>query len=282
MIKSRKAIPGALGLALLVPAVHAQTFTYSTGDLLAAFRQTGAANDLVVDLGAVTTYENAAPGSSFTVSQVTSSQLSATFSALNSLTFSVIGTQGNAGGVGSDPAYTSYLTDPRLNPGTQTTAPNGYSPATSRSISSAISGIAGIGTTTGALVYGPIATYPPSTQSGLLIPTSGVYAANSFGTKFTAVGGLQSLVTAPGVENTTPAAFASTAGATAASDLYAYLPGTAGKTATYLGEFTLNNSGQLTFTAQAVPEPGTMALCALGGLGLLLARQSRSRATLAI
>jgi hypothetical protein len=259
----------------LVPAVRAQTFTYNTGDLVAAFRESGS-SDLLVDLGPVTTYET--PGASFSVSQVTSSQLNTVFGTLNSVTFSVFGTQGSSGGVGGDSAYTSYLTLAETTPGTQTTALNGYSPSASHSIASQISGILGVGASTGALIYAPNASYPPSTSSGLVIPTTGTYAVDSFTTKFTGTGGLQSLVKSPGIENTTSSSFATTPGATAVSDLYAYAPGTATTPGTFEGSFTLNNSGQLTFTPASVPEPGTLALAVISALGLAGAFARRNKA----
>ena len=273
-MKTRTAITGALGLALLVPAVHAQTFSYSTGDLVAAFRESGD-SDLVVNLGPVTTYET--PGAIFTVPQVTASQLNTVFGNLNSVTFSVFGTQGSAGGVGSDAAYTSYLSAPESTPGTQTTAPTGYSPSASHSIANAVSGILGVGASTGALIYAPGAAYPPSTSTGLVIPTSGSGSQDSYTTKFTATGGLQALLRT-GIENTTASSFVSTPGATVASDLYNYAPGTAGTPATFEGTFTLNNSGQLTFTPEAVPEPGTLALAAMSALGLAGAFVRRNKA----
>ena len=46
-----------LGLSAL--SVQAQTFTYTTGDLIAAFHRTGSP-DLEVNLGAVSTFKNAA------------------------------------------------------------------------------------------------------------------------------------------------------------------------------------------------------------------------------
>jgi hypothetical protein len=270
-----KAIPPALGLALLAPAARAQNFTYTTGDLVAAFRQAGASSDLEVDLGPVTTYENAS--APISISQFTSSQLSSAFGSLNGVSFSVFGTQGPSGGVGTDSAYTSYLTLARTSPGTPTTPPNGYNNPTSHSIASAINGIEGVGASSGALVYSPNATYPPSSQTAILIPTSGASSANSFTTKFTATAGLQSLVASPGIENTTPANFTTTPGATAVSDLYLYAPGTSGHPATLEGDFVFDNSGDLTFNPVSVPEPGTITLAAIGGIALLGVVRSRAR-----
>jgi hypothetical protein len=84
-------------------------------------------------------------------------------------------------------------------------------------------------------------------------------------------------VASPGIENTTPANFATTPGATIASDLYLYKPGTAGQPATLLGDFVFDNSGELTFNPTSVPEPGTVTLAAIGGVALLGVMRARAR-----
>jgi hypothetical protein len=49
-------VAGALLLAH--SSIHAQTFAYTNCDLVAGFRLPGASSDLVVNLGAVATFEN--------------------------------------------------------------------------------------------------------------------------------------------------------------------------------------------------------------------------------
>lgn len=60
-------------------------------------------------------------------------------------------------------------------------------------------------------------------------------------------------------------------------DLYNLLPA-AGGNGTYVGSFTLNNSGALTFSVAAIPEPSTYALLGLG-LGALAVLRLRARRT---
>src|ERR1700733_1487683 len=98
-MKSFKSFPTLLAWALLAPATQAQTFTYRPGDLVAAFRQSAAANDLEADLGPVSSFESVPAGQTILLSQYTPSQLSAAFSSLNSVSFSVFGTQGSSGGI---------------------------------------------------------------------------------------------------------------------------------------------------------------------------------------
>lgn len=261
--RSKAVALAALALALAAPAVEAQTFTYTTRDLIATFRRSGS-SDLEVNLGSVNSLKSLAPGTTVNFSDRfdASSQLIGTFGDLNSLSFSVFGTQR---GTGADPANTSWLTKARLDPATQTTAPGRFTASKSQNIQSAISGIAGDGASSGALVYSPSAAYPPSSGTALVIPTTGTAAANSYTTKYTAAGGLAQLVGSPGIENTTSASFSTTPGSVVVSDLYEYLPGSAGTAASYLGSFTFNDAGALTFqSVQAVPEPSALAMIALG------------------
>ena len=188
------------------------------------------------------------------------------------MNFSVLGTE--RGGGGGYAANTSWLTLKRSDVTQQSAAPQLYTASKTAAIQSAISGIAGDGSVSGALQYAGHATYPPSTSTALLIPTSGVDSANSYTVKYGSVGGIASLVTSPGVENTTPVGFSSTVGGLVRSDLYEYVPGQAGvpagsqPNATYLGYFTLNSDGSFSYTA--VPEPGETAV-ATGAVLLVVA-----------
>ena len=271
LIRTRTVLLGIAGLALnLQASLQAQVFTYNTRDLVLAFRRSGS-SDLEVDLGSIDTFKSANQTLSLNNRFDLNTQLLPTFGDLNSLTFSVFGAQR---GTGSDPANTSWLSLKRTDPNVQTAAPNGYTSSKSQNIQSAISGILGDGASSGSLVYAPSAGYPPSSSTALIVPTAGTAAANSYTTKYTAVGGLASLVAAPGVEITTGASFSTTPNAIAALDLYQYLPGTTTQAASLLGTFTFDNTGALSFVP--VPEPSTWALFGLGGL-LLIAWQRHHR-----
>ena len=66
-------IPGLLGvlagLVLTTGAAHAAPFLYNPGDLILAFRLSGNASDLLVNLGSVTNYNSRPAGESVTVTQ---------------------------------------------------------------------------------------------------------------------------------------------------------------------------------------------------------------------
>jgi hypothetical protein len=261
-----------LSLGLAGAALQAQSFNYQTRDLLLNFRKAGNPSDLEVNLGSVNQLLTLAPGSTVTFADrySVSLQLLPTFGSVNGLSFSVIGTQR---GAGDSPANTSWLTLKRADPEIQSTPPLLFTGSKTANIQSAISGIAGDGSTTGALPFAARATYPPSTATALIVPTTGLDAVNSYSVKYSAVGGLASLTGSPGVDNSTPANFSTTAGAVVRSDLYEFQPGVAGvpagsqPEARYVGYFTFGNNGTLSFTA--VPEPHEYALFGLGLLGLV-------------
>ncbi len=223
---------------------HAAQFSYDSGDLIVAFRRTGATSDLEVNLGSITSFKNTSTPTDLT--SLYGSSLSQTFTGgFGSLSFTVLGTTKAASANNGNAAVnTSWLTLKRSDTEVQTTVPNRFTPSKTQSIQSQISGIAGDGTTAGAKQYA--INNANNTAPYLLIPTS---ANDSFTTKFPSTGGLQSLVTSS-VENTAPATFTS---GYIRSDLYEYLPGPSSSKATYLGFFTLGNDGTLTFAP--VPEP---------------------------
>lgn len=260
----KRIIASVLALAATLAGATADPFTYTTRDLLLTFRKSGH-SDMEVNLGPVDFYKSLSLGSvvDLTSKYNPSTQLLATFGDLNGLSFSVIGTQR---GAGASAANTSWMTLKRTDPNTQTTAPNGFTASKSITIQSQISGIAGDGSTTGIKVYASSQPEDPVFNSGSVVdvPSSGASAVNAFSTKYGSTGGLASLVPSPGVENNTGINF-STIGGVVSSDLYEYAPGTAGSAATYLGSFSFNNSGVMTFAA--VPEPNLMT-AALASLGL--------------
>jgi hypothetical protein len=266
---------GLAGLGLIAGSLQAQLFVYQSRDLVLNFSRAGS-SDLEVNLGSVDYFQGLAGSStvSLTDKYSISQQLLPTFGNLNSLTFSVLGAQR---GTGADPANTSWVTLKRNDPTVETTAPSRYTVSKTGQIQSAITGLYGAGgATSGANIYAPSAT-SPSTDTALIIPTTGLAAANSYSVKYSQTGGVKSLLTAPGAENTTPSDFTSTAGAYIRSDLYQYLPGSAGTAATYLGYFTFSNDGGTSFTP--VPEPGEYAaICGTALVGLAVWRRTRKAA----
>ena len=160
------AMAAASGLAAV--AASAQTFSYSSRDLVAEFRRTGS-SDLTIDLGSIDTFTALSTGQTISLSSRydISTQLLATFSNLDSLTFSVIGTHKFGLVNATEPQYTTWLTSPRTDPAIQTTPPNRYATSATQGLQSAVGGILGDGGTKGALVYASSASYPPSSSTAI-------------------------------------------------------------------------------------------------------------------
>src|ERR1051325_6849551 len=102
---------GVATLATFHAVGHAQTFTYAPRDLLIGFRSS-APNDFVVDIGQASLYYGAAPGSSFTISSFSASQLTSVFGGMDGLSFAVMGDVRTAGDV-DNPLNTLWLTAAR-------------------------------------------------------------------------------------------------------------------------------------------------------------------------
>ncbi len=275
-IRYTRLVLGLTGLGLIASSLQAQVFTYQSRDLVLNFSRTGS-SDLEVNLGPVDYFQNLAGGSTVALTGKYSinDQLLPTFGNLNSLTFSVLGAQR---GTGADPANTSWVTLKRADVDVETTAPSRYTISKTGQIQSAISGVYGFGgASSGANIYAGSAEYPPSSSTALIIPTTGLAAANSYSVKYGATGSVKSLLTAPGAENTTPSNFSSTPGAYIRSDLYEYEPGSAGTSALYLGAFTFANDGTAYFTP--VPEPQEYAaIFGVALVGLAVWRKTRKPA----
>ena len=266
----------AAAFGMVGVAASAQTFSYSSRDLVAEFRRTGSA-DLTIDLGSIDTFTALSPSQTInlTTRYDISSQLLATFGSVDSLTFSVIGTHKFGLVNAIEPQYTTWLTSPRTDPDVQSALPNRYTTSATQGLQSAVGGILGDGGTKGALVYASSASYPPSSSTAIVIPTTGTDAVNSYTSLYTGTGGLKSKVNSPGIENTTPVDFSSSGGVVR-SDLYEYLPGSPSSKATYLGAFSLDASGVLSFTA--VPEPSDYGLACTAALfaGAIVLRRHRA------
>ena len=274
---NRLTLPLLAGVFATIGA-RAQLFDIPTGDLLLSFSRSGSP-DVEVDIGSLSLFTSLAPSATLdlTPKYSPSSQLLGTFGNLNGVSFSVIGAQLGAGG--AVPNNTTWFTLKRSDVDIQTTAPFRFTNSKSQSIQAAISGIEGIGSVSGANVYAASIAADPvaNTPTVLIVPTTGIPAPNSFTSKYNASGGLKGLVPSPGVLNTAPSDFSS-GSQVIRSDLYEYLPGSSTTHAQFLGAFTLDNVGGVTFTA--VPEPGTWTLLTALGLGAfgLAVRARRNRA----
>ncbi len=80
----RSILFAAAALFLGQSALHANIFTYNNGDVLLVFRQPGQPN-LEVNLGPVSQFINASPGSQITITNFDSTQLQAAYSSVAAL-----------------------------------------------------------------------------------------------------------------------------------------------------------------------------------------------------
>lgn len=249
----------AAGLVLTTAAAHA--FTYNPGDLMLNFHQSGRP-DLEVNLGSVITYRNLGPGQQIVVSQYTGTQLSTAFSSLDGLSFGVMSAVPAGQTIDGQPQKTLWLTNPRTDVNTQSTPFVRGTASNQGNTGSKILGVAGFASSAGAAPWSAGTPFDSVTNgaSAIIIPNGD---ASSYTTLAGTAGTLGN--TYANIENITPTGF--TGGQFIRSDLYEAVPKTAnGQDATYLGYFEFGANGVTTFNS--VPEPGTFALLALGGLSL--------------
>ncbi len=226
-----------------VQGLLAASFTYNNGDALLVFRQSGQP-DLEVDIGPVSQFINAAPGSVTAFSQYNLTQLQTAYSNLGGLDWAVIGTVRSAS-VYSLPVNTLFLTNPRISPGTQTAPFTSLSTFQQGPIGSVIATVAGSGSSVGAIPWsaGTPASAISNTVDVVIIPASD---ASSYASIAGSAGDLAGNFNQGDIENLTPGTF--TSGDTV-SDLYELQPASGNPPGTYLGYLTFNANGVLTFTA---------------------------------
>jgi hypothetical protein len=135
----------------------------------------------------------------------------------------------------------------------------------------AVLGVAGYGSSTGALPYGQNSTPDPvfNSHTAIIIPSTD---ASSYTVKAGVTGNLGNPPTfgQGSIENTTPAGFSGTQ----VSDLYQTIP-TRNAVGARLGEFDFNSDGTMTFVP--IPEPSTYALLGLGGFLFMVLRSRRNK-----
>jgi hypothetical protein len=249
--------------------IQAQTFTTASGDAYLGFRQVnaGAAGtyDLVVDIGSVKTYVNAAhtPGSSaISISQFTGTELTDTFGNLNNLRWSVSGTaydDTEATATGA-PQSTLWVTKSRTDINTQTTPYTQKSIFSQAAVASPIHSIA-VNAANVAIGTPLSTTVARESDASAGSYHSFVGDAGNYKGKFQA-----------NVENNTGITFSGVS----RSDFYELQPGTgAGE---YLGYFELSSAGSMSFyPVSAVPEPSSyMAVGSAMLLGASMIRRWRN------
>lgn len=233
-------------LLLACPFARAQTFTYTNGDLVAAFRIAGGASDLVVDLGGVSRFESLPARSVITITNLSVVQLADALPTLNGVSWSI------SAAMRGNPAYSQYslqtiwVSSPR--PDINTPGPV-WQRASIWTLGGSASQIDAIGFN--AATYGN--AYAAGTDNsvvGIAIPAASYYSYTyQVGTYGNLNGTFQG-----NPENTTPSDF-DTAGLPSRSVLYRlepdYYPHGAG---VLIGFFDFKPDGALTFTAGPPPE----------------------------
>lgn len=258
---------------LFLPGIcGANDFSYSRGDLLLGFRKYNPAGnyELVVDVGNITNFLALPAGTNVTISRFTSSQLSDAFSDYNNLHWSVASSIVSIGGANGFPYETIWYTLPRSSPGTQTSVPSRFF---SSQQSSPMHSIDSIGS--GAVQLSGTGTTNTDDYSILVREAAGT--GNSYSTFVEGVNdpsqGTYQDQWGYNVENVTPASFTSAV----VSDLYQSVPigdtdpntGTNNGAAYYVGYFTLNTSGTMSFTRASIavvtpPAPQIVAITRSG------------------
>ena len=250
------------GLTVFTGALHGAPFSYAPGDLVLAFRQTGAANDYAVNIGKATNYAALPPGATVTVTNLSVTQFNAAFASVNSLRWSV-GAANRPPVDTNYPLQTLWVARPRLDQGVQAT------PWLRKSQSSqglAGAQVDGVGYNAG-IVSGTLTAGPNNTATGVLVPTT-----HSFNiTQVIGGAGNYANTFQGNVESLTPADFADNSANVSRADLFELVPGSfAGGTldtpGRHLGYFELKPDRTLTFTASSLTRPSITAIQRADGI----------------
>jgi hypothetical protein len=220
----------------------ADAFLYNPTEVLLGFRQAGGSSEMEVNLGPATNYMNLAPGAQFVVSALDTNRLAQVFAELNGVSWSVAGTQ-HFPDATQAPFNTIWVTRPRSNLATQSKPWVRLTEGGFGSPSAKIESMA-----QNAASYSTAAPGAVSWTNTVILPAGD---RHSYGNWITGQGNFGSF---PGtVEKVTPADF-TMAGQPVAADFYLLLPGSAADgtlntPGTFLGYFTFQPSGIMTFTA---------------------------------
>ncbi|HAB16938.1 MAG TPA: hypothetical protein PLX89_07010 [Verrucomicrobiota bacterium] len=241
------------GLLLLASAVHGAPFLYAPGDFILAFRQTGNAQDLVVNAGSVTNFTDLPLDATVPITNLSDTQLRSVFPSLNAIYWSVAAAN-RPPLVEAFPIQSLWVTAPRLDPELPSVPWLRKGQFVQGNAGSQIDGL-------GAAAAGYSSRTPAgpdNTATGVAIPVSNEASFTSFiGSAGDFQGSFQG-----NVENLTPDDFEDTPGAVSRSDFFELPPGTTAAgtlnaPGRHLGYFELKSDGTLVFSnkASAVPTP---------------------------
>ena len=210
-------------------------------DLLIGFRQTGGVSELVADLGPVSRFYNAVPGTNFVITEFTAGQLSDAFSGLDSVGFVACASM-RVDGDATRPLQTVWATRKRSDPATQSLPWNRQSSGLLANSATKISSIgSGAASFSGSNPAGP-----DNTATAVVLPAS---YANGY-SSYLGSGNFKSFQ--GNAENLTPSGFTESGGIIR-SDLYEIRPGSG--QSLYLGYFEFKATGALSFTAAGGSAP---------------------------
>jgi len=254
------------------------TMTFTEGDLLMAFRQTGNSNTYVVDLGQASSFRDATGSFTLNVGNI-GADLAATFGSNWS----------------TDSTVYASIVGGIVTPGTYGDGTVTAPPFNSKSVYVSMAGN-GLSTDTG---FSTLSQSQISTMANAINNSFGVagYKTNGTATANSTVGAVISTATSNDytefIPTSTPNYFGGPTSSTELSalstgklDLFRILENNTGATVAaaangvsqYQGFFTINSSGSISFTPEvtAAPEPSRFVLLGLGLGGLLMRRRRKA------
>ena len=232
----------------LLGSMSASAINYSNLNLVLVFSTDGGSSEMAVDLGPAGQFYNATPGSTVAINRYSGTSLSTAFSSYDGLKWSVFGSVVGTNGTVQKPKNTVWSTRPRADLLRRSDPWNRASSLAMGGTATKVESV-GSGAKTYGETFGGASNGVSNSGTTLILPAGDALAPSSFLGAGTFGGSWQGSVI-----NTTPPGFVSGKGITR-SDLFETIPTPPSGPANYLGFFTFNWDGSMTFTA-ATPAPG--------------------------